>query len=201
MHWITSVVFLAAAPISSGGYSFAVGIYTYGHIIFSGEHRILWHYQFNADTTIVFVALGLPWLDKPLSEFSFFSRKKMLYTVPFIFAFGNVRILVFAGKTYQEGKIPRWWWPIVATIILFASGLYWAGIQIFMSRTIGDLVGLSIRIEKKGERRSMVRGPEEILADRMDGSGRQVIVETSGWLASCHKALRILGNRTGKYLF
>jgi hypothetical protein len=36
LHWITSVIFVAFAPSSSDGYSFAVGFYTYGHIVFSG---------------------------------------------------------------------------------------------------------------------------------------------------------------------
>jgi hypothetical protein len=38
LHWITSVIFVAVAPSSSDGYSFAVGIYTYGHIVFSGTY-------------------------------------------------------------------------------------------------------------------------------------------------------------------
>lgn len=35
LHWITSVIFIAAAPTHSDGYSFAIGIYTYGHILIS----------------------------------------------------------------------------------------------------------------------------------------------------------------------
>ena len=38
LHWITSIIFVATAPSSSDGHSFAVGIYTYGHILFNGKN-------------------------------------------------------------------------------------------------------------------------------------------------------------------
>lgn len=37
LHWITSVIFIAAAPTSADGYSFAVGLYTYGHVLVSSK--------------------------------------------------------------------------------------------------------------------------------------------------------------------
>lgn len=39
LHWITSVIFIAAAPspTTPDGYSFTIGLYTYGHIFFSSK--------------------------------------------------------------------------------------------------------------------------------------------------------------------
>jgi hypothetical protein len=37
LHWVTTVIFITACPTTSDGYNFAVGLYTYGHIIMSSE--------------------------------------------------------------------------------------------------------------------------------------------------------------------
>ncbi|KAF2624273.1 amino acid transporter [Macroventuria anomochaeta] len=209
LHWITSVIFVAFAPSSSDGYSFAVGFYTYGHILFS-----------------VLVAVGLVKLKQRIRsspepehsdwEYTFFRSKPLLYTVPVIFALGNVLILVFAGKTHKPGKIPRWWWPIVTFIILFTSALYWAGMRVLMvktrainpttheQKTIGDLVGLSVRVECKGDENlppNIARDIDETLAAKVDGSQRRVIVETRGWLASLGNSFDDFRKMVSRYLF
>ncbi|KAF1925388.1 uncharacterized protein M421DRAFT_423716 [Didymella exigua CBS 183.55] len=207
LHWITSVIFLVAAPVSADGYSFAVGFYTYGHILFS-----------------VFVALGLIKLQKRIRSseepehhswnYTFFQSRALLYTFPIIFALGNVAILVFSGKTHNKGKIPRWWWPIVTLIILFASALYWAGMRILrietktmnpsgQPRTVGDIVGLSVRIYQGSENLPQELGQDvgEKLAAKLDGSRRRVVTTTSGWLASLCNLLDKFGKFVGKKLF
>jgi uncharacterized membrane protein len=139
-----------------------------------------------------------------------------LYTVPIVFALGNVLILVFAGKTHKPGKIPRWWWPVVTFIILFMSALYWVGMRILMmkttvinsdshdQKTVGDLIGLSVRVEYKGDidiSPTIAKDIDETLAAKVDGSRRRVVVETSGWLASIGKSVDNFRNLVGRYLF
>lgn len=119
-------------------------------------------------------------------------------------AFGNVLILVFAGKTERRGTIPRWSWPVVTAIFLLISGLYCVGFRALQSR-FGDLVSVKIKIEDLDQDaqglRSIVRDPDEALATATDGSERRVIVETSNWLAHCGVALTDNGHLAGKYLF
>ncbi|KAJ4330121.1 hypothetical protein N0V87_010285 [Didymella glomerata] len=180
LHWITSVIFVAVAPSSSDGYSFAVGIYTYGHIVFS-----------------VFVAIGLFRLRKRVRTLRFFDRKPLLYTVSFIFALGNILILVFAGKTHKAGKIARWWWPVVAFIVLFVSGMYWLGIRLFMTERISNRTGLKIRIEQ--EPRAVVTDTHEALAKAVDGSGRRVITTTDGRLKDFVDGVKELKRKAGEH--
>ncbi|KAF1839684.1 hypothetical protein BDW02DRAFT_463319, partial [Decorospora gaudefroyi] len=85
LHWITSVIFIAAAPTSSDGYSFAIGLYTYGHILIT-----------------IFVTLGLLKLEKRMRSLpnhrnyrlTFLRWKPLLYIGTFLFAIGNLLILV-----------------------------------------------------------------------------------------------------------
>jgi hypothetical protein len=160
--------------------------------------------SFKTNHALVFVALGLFRLEKRVRTLRFFSRRPLLYTVPFVFALGNILILVFAGKTKQKNNIPRWWWPVVTAIVLAISGLYWGAIKALGLR-FGDLVGVKIRIEDLSQDaqgpRSMVRDPDEALANTIDGSERRVIVQTSGWPARCGPALADIGNLASRYLF
>jgi hypothetical protein len=149
-------------------------------------------------------------------NYTFFRPKPLLYTVPIIFALGNVLILIFAGKTHKQGKIPRWWWPVVISIILFISALYWVGMRILMmkttaissdsydQKTVGDLIGLSVRVEYKGNTDispTIAEDIDETLAAKVDGSRRRVVVETSGWLASIGKSVDNIRKLVGRYLF
>ena len=147
-------------------------------------------------------------------NYTFFRSKVLLYTVPIIFALGNVVILIFAGKTHNEGRIPRWWWPIVTVIILFVSALYWLGMRVLriettatgpdgQPKTVGDIVGLSVRIYQGGDDlpEELRRDVDEKLAAKLDGSRRRVVVSTSGWLASVCGSLESFGGIIGKALF
>lgn len=40
LHWLTSVIYITAAPTHSDGYSFAIGLYTYGHVLVSSKFDI-----------------------------------------------------------------------------------------------------------------------------------------------------------------
>lgn len=126
-------------------------------------------------------------------KLTFFNNKFILYTVAFVFASGNLVILGFAGKTHDPRKIPRWWWPIIITIIILASFIYWAAMSITMiktkrvdshgnTKTIGDLIGFKVVVHYPDTAPRVIKDDiDEKLAAQIDGSQRRVMVETSGW--------------------
>ncbi|KAL6707409.1 hypothetical protein ACN47E_004188 [Coniothyrium glycines] len=207
LHWITNIVFIAAAPTSSDGYSFAIGLYAYGNIICS-----------------TIVALGLPRLEKqmktnpknPNFKLTFFKYKWLLYTLPYVFAAGNILILVFAGKTHISGKIPRLWWFITIVAILFVSALYWGVIQLLMKprggqnlddtpKTWGDLVGIKLVIYKNADSEDV---PEEVRNDindawfmRVDGSKRRVHAVFTGRMAQAGASVTRVRNFIAEWIF
>lgn len=208
LHWITSVIFIAAAPspTTPDGYSFTIGLYTYGHIFFS-----------------IFVALGLLKLQKRMQslpdysnyKLTFFRWNWLLYTVPILFASGNLLILIFAGKTHNEDKIPRWWWPIIISLLLLGSFIYWAGMRLTMvktnvvnsageTQTIGDLFGFKVVIYYKDSLNVptvVEKDIDETLAAKVDGSKRRVVVQTSGRLAGLGVYFDNVKEFVFKYLF
>lgn len=140
----------------------------------------------------------------------------LLYTVPFVFAIGNVLILVFAGKTRNPGKIPRWWWPITVFIILYASAMYWAIMRLLMVKTsrtnektgdrmtLGETIGLKVQVVFRNDEDvppKVKKSMEDTLAAQVDGSQRRVIVETSGWLKGWGKRMDRIGEFLAQYLF
>jgi amino acid transporter len=207
LHWFTSVIFIAAAPTHSDGYSFAIGLYTYGHILIT-----------------VFVAIGLLKLRTRMRshpnhsnyQLTFFRSKPFLWAVAIIFAIGNLLIVIFAGKTHNVGKIPRWWWPVTTAILFFASFVYWAGIYILQLptkaqdtktgnfKTVGELIGFKIIVYYKNTVNVppvVEKNIDETLAAKVDGSGRRVVVQTSGWLEGWGKGVDGVKDFLGRYLF
>ena len=149
-------------------------------------------------------------------QLTFFRAKPLLYTIPIIFALGNLLILIFAGKTHSPGKIPRWWWPVTIFLLLIASALYWAGIRVTRietsrtdsatgnKKTVGDLIGFKVIVYYKDSNHvpSVVeKDIDEALAAKVDGSKRRVVVQTSGKLAGLGKKVDIIKDLLGKYLF
>jgi amino acid transporter len=207
LHWITSIIFIAAAPTSSDGYSFAIGLYTYGHILIT-----------------ILVAIGLLKLKSRMRtlpnhsnyRLTFFRSRPLLWVVTIIFAMGNLLILIFAGKTHDAGKIPRWWWPITILILFFASFLYWAGIYILQLpsktqdtrtgnfKTLGEIIGLEVLVYDKDSPNvpaDVGKDIDEKLAAKVDGSGRRVVVRTSGWLKGWEKGVNGVKDVLVRYLF
>ncbi|KAF2129907.1 hypothetical protein P153DRAFT_315302 [Dothidotthia symphoricarpi CBS 119687] len=205
LHWLTSVIFIAAAPTHSDGYAFAIGLFTYGHILAS-----------------TLVALGLPLLQSrmrshtPNYNLNFFHFKPLLYILLAIFVPGNILILIFSGKTTNPGKIPRWWWPTTIVFLLFVSFLCWAAIRISMieisvldrstgeMKTIGDYIGFKVKVYHLDteDMPSNIKGSiVEAFAAKIDGSQRRIQVKTSGWWANWGTRYDKTKDLLGKYLF
>jgi hypothetical protein len=207
LHWVTSVIFIAAAPTHSDGYSFAIGLYTYGHIMIT-----------------IFVAIGLLKLGKCMRslpnysnyQLTFFRSKLLLWVITIIFAVGNLLILIFACKTHAGGKISRWWWPVTTVILFFASFVWWAGIYILQiptrvtdpktaeKKTVGELIGFKVLVYYKDTINVppvVEKDIDESLAAKVDGSGRRLVVQTSGRLKGWAKGIDGVKDFFCRYLF
>ncbi|KAF2795499.1 hypothetical protein K505DRAFT_336004 [Melanomma pulvis-pyrius CBS 109.77] len=146
LHWISTVVFISTCPTTSDGYIFTTGLFTYGHLIFSG-----------------FVTIGIFWLPKRMDEhfrFTFLKWKRVLVPVVVIFIGGNLMIVVLSARSRVPGKIPRVWWPATILLILLGSFTYWAILMLMKmeintpghgdesKRSIGSRIGFKIQIFK-----------------------------------------------------
>ena len=47
LHWISSVIMIAALPVTSDGYSFTIGLFTYGHILASRKQNHIFGQRFT----------------------------------------------------------------------------------------------------------------------------------------------------------
>ncbi|KAF2111931.1 amino acid permease-domain-containing protein [Lophiotrema nucula] len=201
LHWITSVLMIAFCPTNSDGYSFAIGLYTYGHIFFS-----MW------------VALGLFDLKRRMHELdpryrlTIFRGKWLLYTCTIIFALGNLLVLIFAAKAHQPGKIPRFWWPVTFFLILLGSLIYWGAMMITRKtiewkgeqKTIGQLIGFEVLVYNRDTKDmpEEVKGSmTEALAAKIDGSKRRVEIKTTGRTKKLGGAITKTKDFITKWLF
>ncbi|OAL51370.1 hypothetical protein IQ07DRAFT_643463 [Pyrenochaeta sp. DS3sAY3a] len=190
LHWITSMIYIAAAPVHSDGYSFAIGLHTYGHVIAS-----------------TFVSIGLIWLQKRMSEpneakypLTFFKNKYLLKAFSFTFAGANAVILGFAAKDRSSGKIARFWWPVTIAALLTVSFIYWAGIYLTTVKIrrrgelvdIGDIIGFKVVVYHNDNMApdDIKKDIAEKLQSQIDGSSRRVKVETSGWVEAMVKRVK-----------
>lgn len=118
----------------------------------------------------------------------------ILYTVPIIFALGNMLVLITAALEHNNNKISRFWWPVTISLILLLSFLYWGIMRITRVRvvrngevkTIGQIIGFEIVVYNKGDKNIPVDVKDSIaeaLAAKIDGSKRRVrlIVRINPW--------------------
>jgi amino acid transporter len=183
LHWVSSIILIAICPTTSDGYSFATGLFTYGHIVVSG-----------------FVVMGLFTLERRMHEadtryrLTFFRWKWMLWPLSFIFAASNLPVLIFSAKPNKPGNIPRYWWPGTFFLIILGSLIYWALMMLMTvetkrggngekKQTIGRKVGFEVRVFKADDEMPQDASQaleESIVQSRQDGSKRRVEYEFSG---------------------
>jgi amino acid transporter len=206
LHWISNMIFIAAAPTNSDGYAFTIGLDVYGTMVCS-----------------TIVAVGLPFLEKRMRnhpensnfKLAFFQSRWILYSLPYVFAAANIVILIFAGKTHDSGKIPRWWWPVTLVAIIAVSGFYWSAIQLLKktrvpaddgsTRTWGDLLGIRLEIYENaaapGVPPEVARDINDAWLSRIDGSKRRVHVTFHGPLARFGQRLERGKDAITQYIF
>jgi hypothetical protein len=186
---------IAFCPTNSDGYSFAIGLFTYGHIFFSSRSSVI---AYGSQLIFkVFVALALFCLERRMREqyndyrLTIFRWKWILYTVPVVFALGNLLVLIFAAKAKIPGHIPRFWWPATFFLILFGSSLYWGAVMITRakivyggeSKTVGHMIGVEFIIYNQDDANipaGMKDSIAEALAAKIDGSKRRVECRVCG---------------------
>ncbi|ORY06761.1 amino acid permease-domain-containing protein [Clohesyomyces aquaticus] len=204
LHWVSSVILICICPTSSDGFSFATGLFTYGHLIVS-----------------IFVTVGLFWLKGRVREvlpnyrLTFFRSKWIIWPVAIIFTLGNLLVVVNSARSETRGKIPRYWWPATFGFILLGSFFYWGAMMLMTVKvkskrsdkkeeTIGSRIGFEVKIYKADE------GPPEatseemedsIRVSRQDGSKRRVGYEFSGFFALCERGCTKVKKFLAKYMF
>ena len=197
LHWVSSAILILTCPTTADGYTFAVGLFTYGHIIVGSKRKsrlvlCMWCWHQRA----VMVTFGLYRLTQrmrqtwPGWEPEIITSKHVLRYLPIIFIFGNLLILIWGAKPRDPGKIPRFWWPAIFFLIMGGSMIYWAAMMITRVRvnhhgkeeTIGSIIGFEVKIYNESDEDVPEDMQDAMVHSRLDGSRRRV-----GYQVSCPK--------------
>ncbi|KAK5277398.1 hypothetical protein LTR40_010446, partial [Exophiala xenobiotica] len=171
LHWLSSTLLIIFCPVSADGYTFAVGLFTYGHIII-GTMVTLGLYRLTA-------RMQQTW---PGWRPMIFTNKLVRYTLPVVFTVGNLIILIWGAKPRDSGKIPRFWWPVTFFLIIAGGVLYWACLVATQVKiihrgketTIGKVIGFQVKIYNETDEVVPPNMEEAIVQSRLDGSRRRV---------------------------
>ncbi|KAL6252611.1 hypothetical protein RBB50_000330 [Rhinocladiella similis] len=198
LHWLSSTLLIICCPVSADGYTFAVGLFTYGHIIVG-----------------TLVTLGLYRLTSRMQQTwpgwrpMIFTNKFVLYILPLVFTAGNLIILIWGAKPRSPGEIPRFWWPVIFFLIISGGAIYWAcmvATQIRINHrgkdtTIGEVIGFQVKIYNESDEVVPPNMEEAIVQSRLDGSRRRVGYQFSGWFAKAGKGYSRTVDFISKFLF
>ncbi|KAH8655058.1 amino acid permease-domain-containing protein [Tricladium varicosporioides] len=201
LHWVSSVILILICPTTADGYSFAVGLFTYGHIII-GTIVTLGLYRLP-------VRMRQQWPDwQP----EIITNKYIMWFLPIVFAGGNLLVIIWGAKPRHPGTTPRYWWPVIFFLIVTGSFIYWATMMITRvkvneidkngeNKTIGSIIGFEVRIYNETDERVPQAMQSAMVQSRLDGSRRRVGYKFSKGF----EAVRIWGRNTkdllGSFLF
>lgn len=113
----------------------------------------------------------------------FLHKKPVLVFTIIVFIGVNMLAIVFGAKQHSKGKIPRFWWPVIFTIVFAASSLYWLVFWYLQQgiatkngpTTVGRALGLEVKVYDDSD--SAVIVPKEMegaLAQaKLDGTNRR----------------------------
>jgi preprotein translocase subunit SecF len=132
-----------------------------------------------------------------------FLNYKPVLTLTIIFFIGmNLLAVIFGAKPHDEGKIPRFWWPVLFFIILAGSCLYWLvfwGLQQTLDHktgtTVGQKIGLDVKVYEEDDENDEMSAEmsAEMKADMvkamMDGTRRRTQYKVSNGLRRLKRAL------------
>ncbi|KAF2087291.1 hypothetical protein K490DRAFT_65684 [Saccharata proteae CBS 121410] len=134
VHWLITTITVVCIPNNPDGYSFCIGIFTYGYIIMG-----------------ILVAVGffrLPKIAKPdwQADLRIFHGLPGRAVASILFIGLNLIALIFGAKQRRPGPgdIDRMWWPLVILIVVGVSALYWALLQLFIWK--GEKIGIEAKI-------------------------------------------------------
>jgi amino acid transporter len=129
LHWICSAIVIISIPSTSDGYSFVVGLFTYGQLA-------------------VGVVMGVCYctLDKRLGypteeDWSPILRRFWpTFTAGYVLALVNLLLLVAAAFPTGFGEIPRWEWAVTLACASAVSIVYWVALK-GLSGGLGKKIG------------------------------------------------------------
>ena len=181
LHWVFTVILIAATPKSADGYSFVIGLFTYGHLIVG-----------------VFIGLGILFkLKKRMTQFKgledwdfkFLTWPLIRRVIATLFVGVNILILVVAARPHNVGTIARYWWPTVMLCIVSASAAYWFVLwSLQEKRFVSRLMAIDVKV-MHGDSLGVESEYEAMLKDaRRDGSNRRAIYNVHGRLWKSLKA-------------
>lgn len=220
LHWVSSAILILVCPTSADGYNFAVGLFTYGHIIVGSESPSsfpLIHFHLHGIFNTVIVTLGLYRLPGhmrrtwPGWQPEVITNKYILWVLPIVFSIGNLLVLIWGAKPRDEGHIPRYWWPIIFFLIVAGSTIYWVvmmitGVKVNVrgeEKTVGSMIGFEVRVYNETDERVPSHMEDAMVQSRLDGSRRRVGYKVRHAMCSptnVGRDLRILVyRRTRKY--
>lgn len=175
LHWISTFVLIVAMPNTTDGYSFIIGIFTYGHLIIG-----------------LFVGVGIWKLRRRMRRFNsawtfqYLKQGWLRNTVIVLFICVNGLVLVVAADSPRKsGLIPRYWWPILLLGITVPSCfLYWLGLFSIQQGRFGTkLFGLSAEVNHPGDTggRGITTDYDRMMLEaRKDGSNRRTTYNLHG---------------------
>ncbi|KAE9379783.1 hypothetical protein N431DRAFT_527234 [Stipitochalara longipes BDJ] len=201
LHWVSSAILILVCPTTADGYSFAVGLFTYGHIIIG-----------------TIVTLGLYRLPTRMRQQwpdwqpEIITNKWALRLLPIVFAGGNLIVIIWGAKPRTPGTIPRFWWPVVFFLIVAGSLIYWAIMMMTQVKTkkfnkegkketIGSLIGFEVRIYNETDERVPQAMQEAMVQSRLDGSRRRVAYKFTGGFEKIRMWSRNTKDVLGNFLF
>ncbi|KAH7350518.1 amino acid permease-domain-containing protein [Rhexocercosporidium sp. MPI-PUGE-AT-0058] len=177
LHWVSSSIPILICPATADGYSFAVGLFTYEHIIVA-----------------TIVTLGLYRLPNRMRQQwpgwqpAIITNKWVLRFLPIIFAGGNMIVIIWGAKPKAPGTIPRFW--CIFVLIVAGSFMYW-GVMILTQvklgkvkngerETIGSKIGFEVLIYNETDGEVPQAMQEAMVQSRLNGSRRRVGYKFSG---------------------
>ncbi|KAF2719260.1 hypothetical protein K431DRAFT_314229 [Polychaeton citri CBS 116435] len=113
LHFFINVIWIASLPMNTDGYSFVIGISTWGRIFME-----------------MLVMFGLPFLLLRGMPPDLLSRKSLIWPLSLLIALFNLVIIICAAAQHGKDIIARFWWPVVIAGVFAITLLYWGAIQI-----------------------------------------------------------------------
>ena len=168
LHWLSSVILVLATPNSTDGYSFILGLFTYGHLIVG-----------------VFLGLGLWRLSSRMAlnttqkwKPNYLKNEFIRRATGLLFVGINIFVLVVSALPHAKNTIPRYWWPATIACVIAASFVYWVELMVLWKKG-GHWIGIKIDIKNAD---TVDSTPHErlIRETRRDGTERRVIWEATG---------------------
>jgi amino acid transporter len=201
LHWFFTFIPILAMPNTTDGYSFIIGMFTYGHLVVG-----------------LFIGWGIWKLRRRLRafkqledwDFKFLTWSWLRNPLVFLWTGVNILIIVVAAIPHTAGTIPRKWWPIILFgVVVPVSFVYWAVLWSMQNGRFGSkMFGVSAKVHHPDATMGRSAGRPQsdfekmMMAARKDGSNRRTEYDVHGktW-GRLEKGRKYLMEKFYKYLW